>query len=176
MIEKSTCSKNLLIRSAQVKDAAEIILMVKQVFDEAPYFPRTAEEFDITIDKEEEYIENIALFLISEIEGKIVGSATLDRSALSKLNHTATFGITILKEYCGLGIGSLLTNKVIEWSEQNGVEKIDLEVFADNIPAIGLYKKFGFIEEGRKIKAIKSNEEYKDIILMSKFLKAGEIL
>ena len=69
-----------------------------------------------------------------------------------------------------------MTNKVIEWSEQNGVEKIDLEVFADNIPAIGLYKKFGFIEEGRKIKAIKSNEEYKDIILMSKFLKAGEIL
>jgi RimJ/RimL family protein N-acetyltransferase len=44
------------------------------------------------------------------------------------------------------------------------------QVFEDNIPAISLYRKFGFIEEGRKRKAIKTNNGYKDIILMGKFL------
>lgn len=32
-----------------------------------------------------------------------------------------------------------------------------------------LYKKFDFIEEGRKRKAIKTNEGYKDMILMGRF-------
>ena len=60
--------------------------------------------------------------------------------------------------------------KVIEWAKLNKVEKIELEVFEDNAPAILLYKKFGFIEEGKKRKAIKTNEGYKDIILMGRFL------
>ncbi|MCB2299297.1 GNAT family N-acetyltransferase [Clostridium tagluense] len=172
MIKNLMCSKNLLTRSAQVKDAAEIILIVKQVIAETSFFPRTADEFNFTVEQEEEYIKNAALFLLVEIEGTIVGSATLDRSPLSKLNHTATLGITILKAYCGLGIGNLLMKKVIEWAELNGVEKIDLEVFQDNAPAISLYKKFGFIEEGTKIKAIKTNAGYKDIVLMGKFLNS----
>lgn len=170
MIENLICNKNLLIRNAESKDAAEIIRIVKKVIDETSFFPKTVDEFDITIEQEEKYIQNTALFLVAEIDGKIVGSATLERSTLSKIKHTATFGITILKEYCGLGIGSLLMKKVIQWSELNGVEKIDLEVFEDNISAIALYNKLGFIEEGRKRKAIKTNEGYKDIILMSKFL------
>ncbi|MGH4122824.1 MAG: GNAT family N-acetyltransferase [Clostridium sp.] len=172
MIENLVCSKNLLIRSAQAKDAAEIILIVKQVIDGTSFFPRTADEFNFTVEQEEAYIKSTALFLVVEVEGKIVGSATLDRSTLSKLKHTATFGITISKESCGLGIGSLLMGKIIEWAGLNGVEKIDLEVFEDNTSAIKLYRKFGFIKEGIKRKAIKTNEGYKDVILMGRFLNA----
>lgn len=171
MIENLIGSKNLLIRNAEPRDATEIIMLVKQVMNEAPFFPRTSDEFNFTIEQEEEYIKNAALFLVAEAEGEIIGSATLDRSSLSKLNHTVSFGVTILKAYSGYGIGSLIMKKVIEWSELNKIEKIDLEVFDDNIPAIALYKKFGFVEEGRKRKAIKANEEYKDIILMGRFLK-----
>ena len=170
MIENLIGSKNLLIRNAEARDATEIIMLVKQVMNEVPFFPRTSDEFNFTIEQEEEYIKNAALFLIAEIDGKIAGSATLDRNSLSKLNHIGVFGITILKEYTGQGIGNLLMKKVIEWAEANEVEKIELEVFEDNTPAILLYKKFGFIEEGKKRKAIKTNEGYKDIILMSRFL------
>jgi RimJ/RimL family protein N-acetyltransferase len=170
MINNIVSNENLLVRNAETKDAAEIITLVKQVMNEAPFFPRTADEFNFTVEQEEWYIKNAALFFVVEIEGKIVGSATLDRSSLSKLKHIATFGITISKVYCGLGIGSLLIKKVIEWAELNGVEKIDLEVFEDNTNAIALYKKFGFIEEGRKRKAIKTNEGYRDMVLMGRFL------
>jgi len=162
-------NENLLIRNAEAKDATEIILLVKQVMDEAPFFRSTPDEFDVTIEQEEEYIKNAALFLVAELDGKIVGSTTLDRSSLSKLNHTVSFGITILKEYSGQGIGSLLIKKVIEWVELNSIEKIDLEVFEDNFPAISLYEKFGFVEEGRKRKSIKTKDGYKDFILMGRF-------
>ena len=163
--------ENLIVRNAEGKDAEGILMLVKKVMDEAPFFPRTAGEFSFTTEQEAEYIEKAALFLVAEVEGKIIGSATLDRSALSKLNHTVTFGITILKDYCGLGIGSQLMKNVIEWSELNGVEKIDLEVFENNTSGIALYKKFGFLEEGRKRKAIKTKNGYQDLVLMGRFLE-----
>lgn len=169
MTENLGNSKSLLIRNAEAKDAEEIITMVKQVIDETGFFPHTAEEFNVTVEHEVEYIKSTALFLLVEINGKIVGSATLNRSDLIKLNHIVTFGITILKEYCGLGIGSILIEKIIEWAKFNDVEKIELEVFEKNTSAIMLYKKFGFIEEGRKRRYIKTNEGYQDMILMGRF-------
>lgn len=174
MVENLVNKQNIVIRNAETTDADEIILLVKQVISESPFFPGTAEEFNFSAEQEEEYIKNIALFLVAEVDGKIIGSATLDRSNLSKINHTATFGITILKDYSGQGLGSLLTKKVIEWAELTKLEKNDLEVFEDNKPAISLYEKFGFLEEGRKRKAIKINGTYKDIILMGRFSNALE--
>lgn len=161
---------SLRIREAEPKDAEEIIIMVKQVMKETGFFPHTAEEFNITVDHEIEYMRGTALFLLAEVDGKIVGSATLDRSDLKKLEHNVTFGITILKENCGLGIGSILMEKVIEWTKSEGVEKIELEVFENNISAMKLYKKFGFFEEGRRKKMIKTDEGYLDMIIMGRFI------
>lgn len=163
-------NKNIIIRNAEVKDATEAIYIVKQVMAEVPFFPRTSEEFVFTVEQEEAYIKNASLFLVVEIDGKLAGLATLDRSNLIRIQHTATFGINILKEYCGQGIGSLLMQRVIQWAEHNGVEKIDLEVFANNTSAIALYKKFDFVEEGRKRKAIKTSEGYQDMLIMGVIL------
>jgi ribosomal protein S18 acetylase RimI-like enzyme len=163
-------NSSLIIREAEHKDAEEIILMVKQVMKETGFFPHTAEEFNITVDHEIEYMKSTALFLLAEIDGKIVGSATLDRSDLKKLSHNVTFGITILKEYCGLGIGSILMEKVIELTKAEGIEKIELEVFENNLSAIKLYNKFGFFEEGRRKKMIKTEEGYLDMIIMGRFI------
>ncbi|WP_160688144.1 GNAT family N-acetyltransferase [Clostridium sp. C2-6-12] len=163
-------NSSLKIRKAEPKDAEEIILMVKQVMKETGFFPHTAEEFNITVDNEIEYMKSTALFLLAEIDGKIVGSATLDRSDLKKLKHNVTFGITILKEYCGLGIGSILMEKIIEYTKAEGIEKIELEVFENNLSAIKLYRKFGFLEEGRRKKFIKTDEGYLDMIIMGRFI------
>jgi hypothetical protein len=64
--------QNIVIRNAETKDAAEIILLVKQVMNESPFFPRTPDELDFTVEQEEEYIKNSALFLLAEINGKII--------------------------------------------------------------------------------------------------------
>lgn len=159
-----------IIRMATVEDASSILALVKKVMSEVDYFPSTSEEFTITVEQEEKYLEKIALFLVAEIDGKIVGAASLERSKYLKMKHSAMFGITILKEYSGIGLGSLLVEQVINWSQENDIEKIDLEVFEENRPAIRLYKKFDFIIEGRKNKHIKTNGVYQDSLLMTKFL------
>jgi len=161
----------LIIRNATVEDADEIVMLVKQVMGEVSFFPKEPEEFDLTAEDEAEYIKKTSLFLVAEVEGKIVGSTTLQKGETKRISHVAEFGITILKEYSGLKIGTLLMEDVIKWCKENQIEKIELEVFEENIPAIALYKKFGFIEEGRKNKNIKIKGEYKNTLLMAKFLE-----
>ena len=89
-----------------------------------------------------------------------------------RLAHTGTFGMMVLNEYRGLGIGKILLEKIITWAEHNPyIEKISLGVFSTNERAIALYKKMGFVEEGRKINEIKLNDkQYIDDVLMYKMV------
>jgi RimJ/RimL family protein N-acetyltransferase len=43
----------------------------------------------------------------------------------------------------------------IEWAHESGLHKLSLSVWPHNAAAIALYRKFGFIEEGRRIKQIR---------------------
>ena len=71
------------------------------------------------------------------------------------------------------GIGALLIQALLGWAEIHPtLEKVGLAVFATNLRAIFLYKKLGFLEEGRRHKEIKFGpNEYVDDILMYKLVK-----
>ena len=61
-------------------------------------------------------------------------------------------GLAVAREWRGRGVGSALLAEAIAWSRQRGLHKLSLDVFPHNTAAIGLYRKFGFVEEGRRIK------------------------
>jgi GNAT superfamily N-acetyltransferase len=46
--------------------------------------------------------------------------------------------------YRGLGVGEALTRAVLERARREGAEYVLLAVYADNGPALGLYRKLGF--------------------------------
>ncbi len=70
------------------------------------------------------------------------------------------------------GLGTLLLNRLIAWAKEvPQLEKINLRVISNNPRAMGLYRKLGFLEEGRRIREIKySDGSYADEILMGKLL------
>jgi ribosomal protein S18 acetylase RimI-like enzyme len=61
-------------------------------------------------------------------------------------------GMAVAREWRGRGVGSALLTAAIEWSRERGLHKLSLSVFTHNTAAIGLYRKFGFLEEGRRVK------------------------
>jgi ribosomal protein S18 acetylase RimI-like enzyme len=61
-------------------------------------------------------------------------------------------GMAVLSEWRGRGVGSALLAAAIGWARQRGLHKLSLSVFPHNAAAIALYRKFGFVEEGRRIK------------------------
>ena len=52
----------------------------------------------------------------------------------------------------GRGVGSALVHAAIERARGEGLHKLCLEVFPHNAAAIALYRKWGFTEEGRRVR------------------------
>ena len=86
-------------------------------------------------------------------DGKVVGWCDVVRDERPDRTHVGRLGSGILPEYRGRKIGPRLLAATIADAFEKGVARIELEVFAANARALALYKKFGFVEEGRKRQA-----------------------
>ena len=60
------------------------------------------------------------------------------------------FSLYVAPESAGKGVGSKLLSSVIAKLNESGKSDIALWVFKENLTAIGLYRKFEFIETGRE--------------------------
>jgi len=56
--------------------------------------------------------------------------------------------IAVLPDFRRKGIGKELLKKLLDILKEEGVEEVFLEVRESNIPAIELYRRFGFKEVG----------------------------
>ena len=111
-----------------------------------------------------------SIFAIND--GKIVGQAEVRvvKNHL-KYKHRANIGISIDRDHWGMGIGSSLMKLALHQAKENGLEQMELGVYADNERAIHLYQKYGFEQCGIWKNAFKLKDgTYRDEILMSKIL------
>ena len=152
------------------------------------YIPGFRQCLDV-VAREEKYIlfleappaESVEQFVKKNIENKVpqvfaldgeevVGWADIFPHTRKTVDHRGMLGMGVLPPYRGQGIGSFLLKEVIELARTRGLEKVELEVYASNIGAQALYKKFGFVQEGLIKKGRKHKGEYQDMILMGLFL------
>ena len=106
--------------------------------------------------------------VIALMEGKIVGTAGIDAvGAFYKLRHRAEFGVNILKEYWGLGVGRALMEACIQCAREAGYAQLELSVVTENTRAIALYQKAGFVEFGRNPRGFRSRTAgFQEIVFM----------
>ena len=106
--------------------------------------------------------------LVAIIDGQIVGSAGVSAvRSRRKVAHRARFGISILKEYWGMGIGRVLMETSIDCARKAGYTQLELEVVADNERAVSLYRRAGFEEFGRNPRGYKSaSAGYQELVYM----------
>ncbi|KXY90579.1 MULTISPECIES: GNAT family N-acetyltransferase [Bacillus cereus group] len=110
------------------------------------------------------------LYIVYEVDKKVIGFLLFNRYELDRLRHAGTMGIK--EAYCNQGIGTKLIEFLIRWAkEQKGLEKICLGVVSVNDRAIKVYKRMGFVEEGRQRKQIKYEDgSYGDDVLMGFYI------
>jgi RimJ/RimL family protein N-acetyltransferase len=110
---------------------------------------------------------NIEGTLVAVASGEVVGMLHVERSRFG----FGDLGMAIAREWRGRGVGSALLAEAIEWARENGLHKLTLSVFPHNEAGIALYRKFGFVEEGRLVKQFRrSNGELWDAIQMGLLL------
>jgi RimJ/RimL family protein N-acetyltransferase len=161
------------VRKPTAEDASEIIRYSKILFASTDQVLTTPEEYTITEEAEKKWIESLnenpnALLQIAEINHQVIGFLFFIPNTKRKNSHTGEFGMNVHPEYQGLGVGNALMEVLLAWAKGNPqIEKVLLQVLVTNHRAIQLYKKFGFVEEGRHIKAIKQLDGgYVDILQM----------
>ena len=81
--------------------------------------------------------------------------------------HAGSLGMGVLKSYRRQGLGNRLVQAAIDLAWDEGLTRVELEVFASNNAAISLYTKFGFEREGLKRRARRVDGKYDDIVLMA---------
>lgn len=114
------------------------------------------------------------LLAVAELNGKIIGAGRIFPGGEHTLmNHVAELGLFVLKPFRNQGIGSQLLFWLMNWAAQENIKKITLTVFASNQPAIRLFKKYRFIQEGCLRHQIKIENRYVDLLLMERFLSSA---
>ncbi|MFH5971393.1 GNAT family N-acetyltransferase [Clostridium perfringens] len=158
---------SLRIRDIKIEDYKEISKIRKML--------GVMENILSNKDEEEELIKEKIInrgknqyWYVAEENGKVIGLGILMNHGNLRKKHVGVITLMVNSDYQNKGIGSLLMDKLINLSESLNIIRLELCVFRDNYKAINLYKKFGFKEEGIKIKSALKNGEYVDEIIMAR--------
>jgi RimJ/RimL family protein N-acetyltransferase len=136
----------LTVRPAAAGDARAMAELFAAVAEE-----RTGIASEPPVDVEArttQFAATIAESIVADADGQIVGMihTTVSRHGFGE------FGMLVDREWRGSGVGSALLRATIDWARDQGLHKLCLEVFTHNTAAIALYRKYGFVEEGHRIK------------------------
>lgn len=95
--------------------------------------------------------------LVAVVDNVVVGTAGIEAIGTKyKVRHRAEFGISVAKEFWGLGIGQSLMAACIECAKTAGYIQLELNAVTENARAISMYQKAGFVEYGRNPKGFYS--------------------
>ena len=163
----------LLVRNVVASDARALRDIMQRTHAETDYllsYPDeqgTDEEREVRLLEETERCGN-QVELVAIVDGRIVGSAGVTAAgSRRKVAHRARFGISILKEYWGMGIGRMLMESCIDCARRAGYTQLELEVVADNERAVSLYRRSGFEEYGRNPRGYRSaSSGYQELVHM----------
>lgn len=108
-------------------------------------------------------------FVALDESRRVVGWCDISRGEREGVEHAGHLGMGLLKEHRGRGHGRRLMEAALAAAKASGIERVELEVFASNAAAVTLYRKLGFREEGRKLRALKRDGAYDDLVVMALF-------
>jgi RimJ/RimL family protein N-acetyltransferase len=163
------------IRSAIESDAETLSELRPRIDGETEYMDRERGEGFISITGFKQLIKSDSensrnIFLVALVDGRIVGYSRCEGTYLKRVAHKVEFGVCVLKDFWGYGIGKNLLKESISWADRSGIKKITLHVLEANSKAIDLYKKFGFTSEGvLKNDKLLSDGKYYNTVVMGRW-------
>ena len=122
------------VRDAEPKDLSAIAELEKRCFST----PWSENAFASQLKAD-------SVFKLLTVDGEIAGYAVIDTQILPE---SELFNIAVAPEFRGQGLSKLIMDSALEDAQKRGAETVFLEVRASNAAAIGLYEKYGFVQNG----------------------------
>ena len=93
-------------------------------------------------------LEEGAVHVVALHLDEVVGWCDLRPKTAMTLRHSAVLGMGVLRDHRRRGLGARMLGMALEMAGEHGIRRAELIVRGDNISAIGLYRRFGFLVEG----------------------------
>ena len=163
--------KNVVIRPATPGDAADLVALARAVGNEPEGWLISSSEWRSVAD-ERRYLRSLrrsphAAVYVAEAPEGLVARLSVARDPHPASFHVADLGLMVAATHRRHGIGQALLETTVRWAREVGVTKLELHVFPHNEPALALYRRFGFVEEGYRRRHYRRGNGYVDAILMA---------
>jgi RimJ/RimL family protein N-acetyltransferase len=135
------------VRPAEDSDRRPLALLFAAVAEERDGI---AAEPPIDVEKRAANWQLDGMF-VALVAGEVVGDLWVEQTSFGY----GEIGMMVAADWRGRGVGTALVAAAIDWARTHGLHKLTLSVFPHNDAAIALYRKFGFVEEGRRSKQIR---------------------
>ena len=166
------------VRCASAEDAKGLALLSRQIAGELAYTVTEPDEAPSAEEMAERIQDRHAhparlLLVAANTDGHIWGELDCGAGSRRRLAHRARFGISVARDHRDQGIGRALIQAMLDWAGTHPViEKVVLGVFAENEAAIELYRRMGFVVEGRRVREFKLGPgRYADDLIMARMVK-----
>jgi RimJ/RimL family protein N-acetyltransferase len=104
-----------------------------------------------------------AAMLLAETDRELVGHL-----GITTERGVADIGMAVAVDWRGQGVGSALMVAAVSWAGEAHAHKVVLQVWPHNHSAQALYRKFGFMDEGRLVRHYRRrNGELWDAVIMA---------
>ena len=165
--------RTAILRHGVETDGSAVFGNFNRTHGETDYLLSYPDENSFTAEQEGKFLKRKAesdneVEIIALVDGRVAGTAGVDAiGGKYKLRHRAEFGISVLKEYWGLGIGRALMDACIECAKRAGYAQLELTVVAENARAVEMYRRAGFVEFGRNPRGFNSRiSGYQELVSM----------
>ena len=153
------------IRPATEADVPAMNALVTAVARERTFLLATE---GFTLEQTRAYLAHLqatgGVSLVALHGARVVGWLDITPGPFEGLTHCGHVGMGLAPDARGQGIGRALLERGLEDAFKS-FERVELEVFGSNTRAERLYRRCGFVEEGRRRRARHIDGAYDDIVL-----------
>jgi RimJ/RimL family protein N-acetyltransferase len=174
--------RQIVVRSAGPDDADALVELYHEVVAEGRWTQAQAGERALSATDEAAEVERLhrdvgSLYLIACEGERLLGTARAEGGGFRRTAHFAdVHSVWVRGSRRRAGVADALLGVLVDWARDcPQLEKLGLFVFSTSDAAIALYRKHGFVEEGRGRRDMKfEDDSYADTVIMARFLGAGD--
>jgi len=163
------------VRPVQAADTASVAEHFLSVADEPLFVLTTA--FPRTLEQTKQFLEQVQataqVNLLIALQGtRCIGHCLVRSTDHAALRHVAKISMAVSTDFRRAGVGKRLLEEAETWARFHKIHKITLDVLANNRPALRLYEKMRYREEGARKDQVIIDGRFDDELMLAKFLES----
>lgn len=173
---ESTFLAGVQIRSVRLDEADRLLRLKHRLDRESQFMLLEADERTGTADELADELRLLAqapnsILLVAEAAGELIGYVQATGGRYRRNQVTAEVVIGVVAAASGQGVGTALLQELDRWAQSASLRRLELTVMAHNHAARRLYRRSGFIEEGRRRECLVVDGSAVDEVYMAKLVQ-----